>query len=142
MKNLIKMMKKGDIIIIGLLVILSFLPLALINSQKKSMQEDLEPTDYVVVTVDGEELHRMELKDDSKIESYRYESEEGHMNLIERNGTEAYMADANCADSLCVQQGAISKDSEVIICLPHRVLVEVVSEGNNAEDNEVDLISQ
>ena len=136
------MMKKGDIIIIGLLVILSFLPLALINQQKKSVEQNAEPVDYVIVTVDGEELHRMELIDDEQIESCLYESEEGHMNLIERNGATVYMADANCADSLCVQQGSISKDGEVIVCLPHRVLVEVVSEVGSVEDTEVDLKSQ
>lgn len=141
MKNILKMMKKGDVLIIGLLVILSFLPLALVNNQKKNMTENTEPKDYVVITVDGEELHRMELKDDSTIESYQYESEEGHQNRIERNGMSAYMADANCADSLCVQQGEISKNGEVIVCLPHRVLVEIVSEGGSVEDTEVDLIS-
>lgn len=142
MKNLFKMMKKGDVIIIGLLVLLSFLPLALINQQKKNVEENAEPVDYVIVTVDGEELHRMELKEDEQIESYLYESEEGHMNLIERNGTRVYMADANCADSLCIQQGIISKDGEVIVCLPHRVLVEIVLESDSVTDTEVDLISQ
>lgn len=136
------MMKKGDIVIVGLLVILSFLPLALITQQKNRVEENAEPKDYIVISVDGEELHRMELQDDGVIENYQYESEEGHQNLVERNGMEAYMADANCADSLCVLQGAISKDGEVIVCLPHRVLVEVVSEGQSAEDTEVDLISQ
>lgn len=142
MKKLFKMMKKGDIIIIGLLFILSFLPLALINSEKRNIEDNAEPIDYVVVSVDGDELHRMELKEDAQIESYLYESEEGHMNRIERNGTVAYMAEANCADSLCIQQGEISKDGEVIVCLPHRVLVEVVSEGGPTEDSEVDVISQ
>lgn len=142
MKTVLKMMKKGDIIIIGLLVILSFLPLALINNQKKNVEQNAEPIDYVIITVDGEELHRMELKEDAKIESYLYESKEGHMNLIERNGTKAYMADANCADSLCIQQGEISKDGEFIACLPHKMFVEVISEGGSAEDTEVDLISQ
>lgn len=142
MKNLLKMMKKGDVIIIGLLVILSFLPLALINQQKKNVEENAEPVNYALITVDGEELHRMELKEDEQIESYLYESEEGQMNLIERKGTNVYMADANCADSLCVQQGTIHKDGEVIVCLPHRVLVEIVLENDSVTDTEVDLISQ
>ncbi len=142
MKKLFKMMKKGDIIIIGLLVILSFLPLALITSQKNNVEQSDDPIDYVRITVDGEEIHRMELKDDGAIESYLYESEEGQMNLIEREGTTAYMADANCPDSLCIQQGKINKDGEFIACLPHKMFVEIVSEGGSVEDTEVDLISQ
>lgn len=143
MKKLIKMMKTGDIIIIGLLVILSFLPLAYFSSQKESKDANTEPVDYLVVSVDGEELHRMELKDDYIRESYQYESEEGQINLIERDGKKAYMAHANCPDSLCVKQGEISEVGETIVCLPHRVLLEVVSESPSIEnENEIDFFSQ
>lgn len=143
MKKLIKMMKTGDIIIIGLLVILSFLPLAYFSSQKESKDVNTESVDYLVVSVDGEELHRMELKDDYIRESYQYESEEGQINLIERDGKKAYMAYANCPDSLCVKQGEISEVGETIVCLPHRVLLEVVSENPSIEnENEIDFFSQ
>lgn len=142
MKKLLKMMKKGDIIIISLLVILSFLPLLLVNQQEKRIETATEPIAYALVTVDGEELYRMELLEDGQSETYQYESEAGPMNRIKRTGTKVYMADANCSDALCVQQGEISKDGEVIICLPHRLLVEVVREGDKDEDTEVDLIPQ
>lgn len=144
MKNLFKMMKKGDILIIGLLVILSFLPLAYFSSQNKTDDADSEPVDYAVIKVDGEEIHRMELKDDGEIESYLYENDEGHMNLVERDGTVVYMAEANCADSLCLRQGEISKNGEMIVCLPHRVFVEIETVGGTEEaeeENDVDFVS-
>ena len=136
MKNLLKMMKLGDIIIIGLLVILSFLPLAIFS--KEAGVTGVDDGTYLVVSVDGEVLHKMELTDDYTRESYRYENEAGHMNLIVRDGDQAYMKDGNCRDSLCVQHGTISQVGETIVCLPHRLLVEIVSESP-AMDSEIDI---
>lgn len=142
MKNLLKMMKVGDGIIIGFLVILSFLPLAFLRNQKKDLDLAADLVDYAVISVDGDEIHRMELTDDYIRESYSYESEEGHENLIQRDGNKVYMADANCPDLLCVQQGEISEVGETIVCLPHRVVVEIVSGNSEAEENdELDLIT-
>lgn len=43
--------------------------------------------------------------------------------VIENGG--AYMADADCPDKICEQMGLISKPGEMIICLPHKIIVEV-----------------
>ena len=36
-----------------------------------------------------------------------------------------YVTDADCPDKRCEKQGAISDPGEVIICLPHKLIVEV-----------------
>lgn len=36
--------------------------------------------------------------------------------------------DANCKDKLCVNQRSISKIGEMIICLPHKLVVQVVGD--------------
>ena len=43
---------------------------------------------------------------------------------IEHNGV--YMENANCPDKLCVHQGRISKTGQSIICLPNKIIVEIV----------------
>jgi hypothetical protein len=48
----------------------------------------------------------------------------GHNRLVISGGT-ARIEDADCPDRLCVKQGAVSKDGETIVCLPHRVIVKV-----------------
>lgn len=58
--------------------------------------------------------------------------EDGYNLLLIENGM-ASVTDATCPDQLCVRQRAISKSGESIICLPHRLVVQIEGEG------EVDL---
>ncbi len=48
----------------------------------------------------------------------------------------AWLADADCPDHTCVNMGKISRSGQSIICLPHRVVVEIVGEN---EADEADL---
>jgi hypothetical protein len=48
------------------------------------------------------------------------------------------MTEADCPDKLCVQEKAVSKNGETIVCLPHRVVVEITSE----EENEIDGVTR
>ena len=54
-----------------------------------------------------------------------------HNTLRIQNGS-ADMIHADCPDQLCVNQRAISKVGETIVCLPHKIVVEV--EGENKSD--------
>jgi hypothetical protein len=86
--------------------------------------------DWVVVCVDGQETGRYALNG-----SGRYELNGGSNILIIQDGV-AYLEDANCPDKLCVRQGKISLDGQVITCLPNRLTVTVY-----ANNSEVELIS-
>lgn len=137
MKKLLEMVKLGDFIIVALLIILSFLPLAIFTYQNKASAD--EDQSYVVISADGEIVHEMELKNDHTRETYEYIDEHGHENTIIREGQVVYMADANCTDLLCVQQGEITEVGETIVCLPNRVLVEITSDASSP-DSDVDVI--
>lgn len=141
MKKFFKMVKPGDFIIVALLVILSFLPLAIFTYQNNASANGDHL--YVVISADGEVVHEMELKNDHTRETYEFVDEHGHENTIVREGQKVYMADANCTDLLCVQQGEITEIGETIVCLPNRVLVEITSDGENPElnDEDIDIIS-
>ena len=43
------------------------------------------------------------------------------------------MTEANCGDHTCVRMGRISRAGEAIVCLPHRLVVEIVG-GEAAAD--------
>jgi len=43
---------------------------------------------------------------------------------------------ADCPDKLCVKMGKISKDKETIVCLPNRIVIEVLNE----EAGDVDAV--
>lgn len=41
---------------------------------------------------------------------------------------EVKMLEANCPDQICVKHKAISKNKESIICLPNKVIIEIVND--------------
>ncbi|MCI9217661.1 NusG domain II-containing protein [Lachnospiraceae bacterium 42-17] len=61
---------------------------------------------------------------------------EGTNYLVIKNG-KADMTKADCPDKLCVNQKAVSKKHESIICLPNKVIVEV----NSGEKGEYDAVA-
>lgn len=139
MKKFIKTLKPGDLIIIVLLVVLSFLPVVIFSMNSVSTEQ---ANNSVVISADGVHLHEMDLVDDGETETYEYVSEDGHRNVIVREGTEVKMIDASCPDQLCVRQGTITDAGETIVCLPHRLIVEVTSDNPDVDnDNGIDVIS-
>lgn len=64
-------------------------------------------------------------------------NENGAENAVEVKAGRAHMLSANCADGYCVKQGYVHYDGETIICLPHRVVIELVS----GEESGLDAIA-
>jgi len=139
MKKLLKMMKPGDIVIVALLIVLSFIPVVIFSYNNMVSNGD---TLTAVVSAEGEVVHEMELSDDNEQESFEYVDDAGNENIVMREGTTVHMHDANCADQLCVRQGEIAEVGETIVCLPHQFVVEISSDDPDAEnDTEIDVIS-
>lgn len=139
MKNILKMMKLGDVIIVVLLIALSFLPFGIFTYQNANANTD---TLYAQVLINGEVAETMELVDDGEIETFEFMDEHGHYNIIVRDGAEVYMVEADCPDQLCVEHEAISSLGETIICLPNTFIVEIASNNPDAVPNqEVDIIT-
>ena len=82
----------------------------------------------VTVKVDGEIQGVYSLMEDQEIAINN-----GTNILVIKNG-KADMTDADCPDRLCVNQKAVSKNNENIICLPNKVVVEVDSSENSEFD--------
>lgn len=56
---------------------------------------------------------------------------DGHVTMIE----------ADCPDQICVHTAAISKDGGSIVCLPNRIVLEIISEDGEKTQPELDSIS-
>ncbi|MEZ3436064.1 MAG: NusG domain II-containing protein [Lachnospiraceae bacterium] len=69
-------------------------------------------------------------------EDQEIEINKGTNYLVIKNG-KADMIRADCPDKLCVNQKAVSKNHESIICLPNKVIVEV----NSTEKGEYDAVA-
>lgn len=89
----------------------------------------------VTVIQDGENAAVYSLSSNQEITFY---SEDGGYNILIIKDNEAYISDSDCPDKLCRQQGRIRKNGESIVCLPHRLVIEI-TEG---EPGEVDAIAR
>lgn len=58
---------------------------------------------------------------------------EGGSNTLVIEGGKAWMAEADCPDGLCLGMGKISSAGQSIVCLPHKLVVEVKSAQGSAE---------
>jgi len=108
-------MKKTDIILIIAVITLSvFLSIVL----RKDLTEDLR----VNILVDGE-LVRSESMSGTETKII-IENHYG-CNIIEIGTDTVSVTWSDCASQECVHTGKISKPGEVIVCLPHRLLVSI-----------------
>lgn len=142
MRKYLKMIRRGDLLIILFLMAASFLPLGVFSYH----QANAESADNIaVISVDGKMVKEFVLKDDGKSETYVFHDDHGHENVIVREGTQIRITSADCDDQLCVRMGAKDGIGETIMCLPNRVLVEVRGAQGTPPDDEdeeaLDIIS-
>ena len=75
---------------------------------------------WAVVTVDGREVGRYPLSEDVTVTIG-----EADYNVLQITDGQATVIEANCGDHTCVRTGAVSREGETIVCLPHRLIVEI-----------------
>nr|WP_319215752.1 NusG domain II-containing protein [uncultured Trichococcus sp.] len=141
MRKYLRMIRRGDLLIILFLMAASFLPLGVFSYH----QANAESADKIaVVSVDGKVVKEFVLKDDGKTETFVFHDDHGHENVIVREGDQIRIDSADCDDQLCVRMGAKDDIGETIMCLPNRVLVEVRgADGASTDEDEeaLDIIS-
>jgi len=132
-KNFIKAsrMKRWDFIIIIILVLLSFAPWV-ISARNRLSGEHVVYT--AILRVDGQEMKEFPLDEDT---TYRYDDPDGDFNLIEVDNGRIRIKEANCGDQVCVRRGWISRGGQSIVCLPHRVIIEVVASDGSMEGSHI-----
>lgn len=118
-------MKKGDkiLILIFLLVAIGFALFFFLRAEEGGVAR---------VTVDGEVKAELPLSKDTL---YRVETETGY-NVIQIQDGYAFMQEADCRDQVCVEHKKIHLTGETIVCLPHKLVVEIVG----AEKNQYDTV--
>ena len=122
-------MKKNDIFLIAGIVVIAVAVLFLVRKNQA-----VSDPDQVIVYVNGVEKERFPLHEDRLVE---IETEDGGTNLLQIKDGEAEIVEANCTDHICEKQGRISKNGDMIVCLPHGVLVQIDSETERTSDTTV-----
>ena len=127
-------MKKRDLLIIALLLVcagaLYLVSQVLLGGTAAST---------IVVTQDGKEVLRRPLAMEN---TYEIAQEDGSLNVIAVKDGAVFMQEANCRDGLCIRQGKMRNAAKTIVCLPHKVVVQLVGDAPADEGSDLDIIIQ
>lgn len=88
----------------------------------------------VRVIQNGQEIASYPLSEDRTV-TIPYEDE--NYNLLFISSGEASVSDADCPDGLCVRARSISRNGESIICLPHKLVIQIESK----EESDLDAVT-
>ena len=84
---------------------------------------------WAVVTQNGKEIARYSLSEAITVtiggEDY---------NVLQIADGVAAVIEANCGDHTCVRTGAVSREGETIVCLPHKLTVHIVGGASSGLD--------
>ena len=117
-------MKKKDLIL-GAGIIVIALAMLLVMQLTRG-----EEGNQIRVTLDGKIYGTYSLSKDQTIEVKNGD----FYNRIRIENGKAYMEEANCPDGYCEEQGKISGRTQTIVCLPHKLVVEVLDEDGLEND--------
>lgn len=124
-----KVRLKRDIILVLSMVIIAAAAFLIINFAVK------KDGSYAVIKVDGSVIKTLDLNSgETTIEVNGYQ---GGVNKVVINDGKVSMTEADCPDELCVKTGKISRVGETIVCLPHRVVVEI---KGSPDDDSIDSV--
>lgn len=113
-----------------ILLVLGISSIFLIPGSEKDGQK-------VLVKTGGELYGTYDLSKDQTIKvTYN-----GHHNNITIKNGKVSMSFSDCRNQNCVHQGKISNTAQTIICLPNKVVVEIVDSKKNGGDD-IDVISK
>lgn len=114
---------RNDIILAAVILIIAVAGLLFIKFTKVQ-------GNTVVVKINGVEAVSYSLADDVRYEIRTGDNNENINVLVIKDG-KAYITEADCPDGICKDYRPISFVGETIVCLPHKVVIEIT--GNNTD---------
>ncbi|RBR28285.1 hypothetical protein EB18_00444 [Enterococcus cecorum] len=120
-------MKFGDLILIVLFLLASFLPLVFFHVQQ-SNENNVVTTKYAIVKIKGKEVERFDLTKKQHILKTYYPNKKQY-NIIEIYHGRIRVKDDNSPDQIAVRTGWIDTIGQTSICLPHQLIITIEQEG-------------
>lgn len=122
--------RKKDFILITSILLLA---VALLGIQKAYGSSG----DTVTITVNQKVYGTYNLDQDKTIQI----KNESGTNIVRIQNHEVWMEEADCPDGYCMEQGHISQSHQTLVCLPHKLAVEVSDTSDNKTSDHVDIVS-
>ncbi|MDE1549669.1 NusG domain II-containing protein [Jeotgalibaca caeni] len=133
----IKMVKPFDVVIVFLLIVLSFLPTVIFAVQQTNNDNN---NVYAVISINGEEVDRFLLTGNEEHRLITYYPAPGKYNIVEIDGERIRNKEDNSPYQIAVRRDWIQSPGETSLNLPHRLLIEIVTE--NPEESDIDVMAQ
>ncbi len=118
----IKFLRKGDIAVIGIIILVAAVFALWSNSKSESVQ--------AVITVDGEVIQTVDL-DNVKEKITVIPGTSPRVVITAENG-EIRFEQAECEDKLCIACGSLSKHGDTAVCLPSKTVITVTGSDVDA----------
>ena len=130
-KSLSKLSKNNIILLVGLLLAAAVL-YPLLNRTGSTGS-------FALIEVDGAECARVDLSKDTV---FTITTSDG-TNTIQVKNHEISVDSADCPDKICVNHAAISHSGENIVCLPHKLVITIISDtSKESEDPHIDTVAE
>ncbi|RAV04757.1 NusG domain II-containing protein [Paenibacillus sp. YN15] len=119
---MLKLFKKADLILLASLLLIAsfFIVFPILLKGKSPEGQEL----FARITVDGKLYKTVALS--AAEQELEIRTKYGY-NLLKLHDGGIQMIKADCPDRLCLTFGAITSIGQTIVCLPNRLMVEVVS---------------
>lgn len=121
------MFQKKDIILMSVVLLIAVIMGLFLHFSMK------EPGDMVYIMVDGSLYGSYSIKEGQTIE---VRNELGYNRIVIENNS-VHMEMADCPDQYCVEHKEVSSANETIVCLPHKLVVEIHSESESKDFDSV-----
>ncbi|EHN58149.1 NusG domain II-containing protein [Oenococcus kitaharae] len=126
-KKYLHMIKPLDLIIVVFLIFASFIPVGIFSYQEGIKQSaGAQEVLTAVVTHKGQVVRKIRLTGHRGVTKYRFTNGKAY-DVIVATGNEVRVIEANCPDQICVHHAPIDQAGQSIVCLPHKLIIEVKS---------------
>ena len=116
---------RNDVILAAVIVIIAVAGLLFINGTKVKGNR-------VVVKINGVETQSYSLSENAEFEIKTGKNNE-NINIVVIENGKVRVTEADCPDGICKDYRPISYVGETIICLPHKVVIEIVGDYSDIE---------
>jgi len=119
-------MTKYDKILIVFVVVISLFAMYIVKERASNYNKK-----YVEITVDGEE-HSKYVLDNNIDKEIEVITDKGY-NIIQIQNGQVLVEESDCNNQLCVRKGVIEEAGEIIVCLPHKVVVQITGSSEDLD---------
>ncbi len=119
---------RNDIILAVAIVLIAAAGLLLFTLTK-------EEGSTVAVKIDGVVIDTYPLSENIEV-SIKTGENDGSINVLTIKDGKASISEADCPDKICIESRAVSFVGETIVCLPHKLVIEITNEKT---DDQIDV---